>query len=151
MGVSCTPHEVLLSVCEDGAVLDLDPQRLKPPANLDAGKGLWEFMDEVDRLLKAFRPDRVALLLPEKWGYKATHHQLMPRIVLETLLRLAAERAAIPTDLLSRPTVRAQLGLPKEKGLRNHVEKVFPQPVGCYWNKGRGEAALAAKTVQEMN
>lgn len=150
LGISCTPNEVLLSMCVDGELVDDEPQKLAPPANLEAGPALWESIDEVARALKALGPDRVGLLLPEA-NYKATHGKLAPRIVLETLVRLAAAKLGIPTQLLSRPTVRSALGLPRKKGLFHHVDAVFDEPVGQYWTSGRGEAALAAKTLEETH
>lgn len=134
-------------MCVDGALVDCQPQKLEPPANLEADLALWEFIDEVGRALKALRPDRVGLLLPEA-TYKSTHGKFSPRIVLETLVRLAASRLEIPTQLLPRPTVRSALRLPRKKGLTHHVAAVFDEPVGQYWTAGRGEAALAAKTLE---
>ena len=40
---------------------------------------------------------------------------------METLFRLAAVRAEIPIELMSRPTVRSKLGLPQKGDLASHT------------------------------
>ena len=90
--------------------------------------------------------DPVVVLLPPEQSprFKFTYAQLAPRVALETVIRLACVRAKIPVDVIPRPTVRSQLGLPLSGELASHVSVRISEGSGPYWSAGRNIAALAA-------
>jgi len=116
------------------------------PANLsEASAELEATLDEIGRALTQLRPDSIVLLLPEQSPqHKHAYSQIAPRVTMETLLRLAAVRAAVPIELMSRPTLRSRLELPAKGDLASHTALRITEPVGPYWNAGRNVAALAA-------
>ena len=144
LGINCTPHEAYFAVSEDGSILGRMPERLRPPAGLEVGERLVEFIGDVRNVLGQIQPDRVAMLLPEIRERGDTHQKHMPRIVLETLVRVAAAQEGIDLDLVQRPTLRAKLGLPAARSLDTHLGSSGVVPEGHYWNDGRGLAALVA-------
>ena len=146
-GVTCSTGTALLSVVEDGKVVDEPVQRVDVASLLEASAELESTLDELGRAFAQIKPDLVVLLLPEQ--YKGTYHEIAPRAALETLVRLASVRAGIPIDVLPRATVRARLALPKKGKLALHVSERFAVPVGKYWSAGRDVAALAALAGEE--
>lgn len=148
LGINCTSNEAYVALLEDGVVLDGYPERLRLPGGVEGGEGLLEFIDEVRRTLAQARPDHVVLLLPEGRQRGATYQRIAPRVVLETLVRLAAAQENVPTDLLARATVRARLGLPRSGSLDDQLSHAGT-PTGHYWNNGRGLAALAGFAALE--
>lgn len=141
--MNCDPRRALLAVAEDGGILDGYPEKLEPSAGLDDGERLVAFIDDGRRAFSAIAPERVALLLPEASGRGSTHARLSPRVVIETLVRVAAANQGIPLQLMSRPTLRSALNLPKSGTLEDHLDAVG-DPIGTFWSTGRGLAALAA-------
>jgi hypothetical protein len=89
--------------------------------------------------------EKVLLLRPESGRMtKRTHSEYVPRIALETLVRLAAAETGRPIELLARPTLRSRLKLPNEGKLVTHASLRIPQKVGINWSEERQLAALAA-------
>lgn len=144
LGVNCTPHGAYLAVAEEGVILPGHPDQLKPPAGLEVGGRLLEFISDIRNVLAQIKPDRVGLLLAEPKERGGTHQQHMPRLTIETLVRVAAAQEGLPVDLVQRATVRSKLGLSKTKSLDTHLPASGVKAVGKYWNQGRGLAALAA-------
>lgn len=141
LGVNCGSGDVYFAVADDGAILAGMTERLQPPAGLEAGNGLLEFVDSVIRVLRETKPDLVTILLPDQW--RAVYQQHLPRATLETLVRFSAAQEGVPVQVLARPTLRARLDLPRKGRLDEHIGAAGP-PVGKYWTTGRGVAALAA-------
>jgi hypothetical protein len=145
LGVTCSTGTALLSVVEDGEVVDATVQRVQVASLLEASAELESMLDEIGRALAQTKPDLVVLLLPEQSPrHKRTYQEIAPRAALETLVRLASVRAGIPIDVLPRATVRARLSLPRTGELSSHVSEKISAPVGKYWSAGRDVAALAA-------
>jgi hypothetical protein len=133
------------------------PDRLTPPAGIEAGGDLWAFMDQVTGALATIKPRLVVLLLPEEQGRSGddgrqrrsvpgqTHRSLTPRIAMETVVRLAAAREGVACDVLARATVKSRLHLGAAGNLEKALDSGDPKPSGKYWTTGRGLAALAAR------
>jgi hypothetical protein len=143
LGVTCSSTEILCAVTEDGVVLDDTVERIEVASLYEASEELEATLAEIGRALATVKPDLVTILLPES-TYKATHREIAPRVALETLVRLAAVRAAVPVETLSRPTVRSRLSLSTKGKLAAHVSERIPSPAGKHWSAGRNVAALAA-------
>ncbi len=111
----------------------------------DSGEQLVNVLGELRRVLSELQPDQVVLLNPEQSPRaKRTHSAFVPRVTLETLVRLAAEQADHPLEMLSRPTLRSRLDLPQKGNLASHVPSVLPRKIGKNWSEERQLAALAA-------
>ena len=144
LGVNCNTSEAHLAVLDDGAVVDGLTERLKPASGVEIGDRLLEFKADVRRALAEIRPAQVLILMPERRQPSASYQGLMPRIVIETLVRVAAAEEQVPLDLVTRERVRAALKIKKGK-LDDHVD-LAGDPIGKYWKAGRALAALAALT-----
>jgi hypothetical protein len=142
LGMNCAPRVAYLAVIEDGSLDPDAPERLQAPAGLETGDGLLECIREVKRVLGQARAEQVALLLPEANAAPSSE-----RTELETLIRVAAAEEGTRVDLLSRPTVRSRLGLPRSGSLDTHIQLGAGPESGHYWRKGRALAVMAAKAV----
>lgn len=144
LGVNCSGTYVFVALAIDGILVDVrSSSRLSWPAGSGDAERLQEMLDDLKTMLSELGPETVELLLPEGKGPSSSHRQLTPRISLETLLRLACVQLGIDVELLSRPTLRSRLGLPKKGTLSDHVEAAL-DPVGPYWTTGRSLASAAA-------
>jgi hypothetical protein len=145
LGVTCSTQCALLAGVEGGQIVETPVNRIEVGAIHEASDDLESTLEEIGRALAQIRPSLVVLLLPEpSKHFKSTHSQLAPRITLETLVRLAAVRAQISVDVMTRKTVRSRLKLDFSGDLASHVAERFPTPVAPYWKAGRDVAALAA-------
>jgi hypothetical protein len=145
VGFSCTPRQAYVALVNDGVIEESGVERLEVAAQHEASEELLKTRDDVRRLIGELEAKRIVLLQPEEHQpRKPGYQELLPRIALETVIRLAGVEDGVAVELLPRPTVRARLGLPKSGSLDSHVEKVVEEPVGRYWNEGRNLAALAA-------
>jgi hypothetical protein len=144
IGITCGPRAAYMTLAIDGAIASTPVERVDVAAQYEASQELISTLEEIKRAFGQLAPDVVILLMPEMSRYKKTYLELAPRIALETLVRIAAVQEAIEVDVLSRPTVRARLGIPKAGDLGSHVGAVIPEPVGRYWTLGRDVAGLAA-------
>lgn len=149
LGLHCTSQYAFLALVESGRVQDGLTERLAMSQQHEADQRLWATLDDFSRCLDEADPAAMGLLLPETTS-RQTHEQATPRIVLETLARLAAAQRGVPLERLHRRTVRSRLGLPSSGPLKEHVATVFPEPCGRHWAEGRGLAALAAKAAGEV-
>jgi hypothetical protein len=144
LGIACTPRYAYLAVAADGELEEADPERIEVAAQHEASAELLSMRDDARRALRQLDVQGVGLLMPEERPRKKPgYHDLMPRIALETMVRIAAVEEEIPIELLSRPTVRSRLGLPKSGPLKERADEAH-KPVGRYWGEGRNLAALAA-------
>jgi hypothetical protein len=148
VGVNCSAQYAFVAIAKDGVIVEREPERLELPAT-ELSERLAVFVDDTARELQAVCPDRVSVLRHEHLrGMPVQHSSLESRVVLETLVRLAAVKAGIPVELTHRQTVRARLGF---KGkLEEQLDTVLPQTVGQYWRAGRGLAAMAALALQKQ-
>lgn len=145
LGVSCSTSVAFLSLVNEGEITDAHVQRIEVGSLLEASEELEATLGELHRAFVQLRPELVVVLLPEQSpSNKRTYAEIAPRVALETLVRLAAVRTGVPVDLLSRPTVRARLQLPRKGDLASYTSEVISTPVGKYWAAGRNVAALAA-------
>lgn len=142
LGMNCAPKVAYLAVIEDGTVDADAPERLQAPAGLETGEGLLECIREAKRILGQARAEQIALLLPE-----ATAAPSPERTELETLIRVAAAEEGTQVNLVSRPTVRSRLGLPRSGSLDAHIAAGAGMESGHYWKKGRALAVMAARTA----
>lgn len=140
MGISCKGDKAYVAICEGRRVIGGFTDRLSMPAPLEAGDRLLSFIEDVKNELERVRPTRIVILLPESNEPGAPHSRHMPRIMTETLIRVAAAEGGVPVSLLSRATVRSRLGL--RGSLSEHLDCIEAE--GRYWTTGRGLAALAA-------
>jgi hypothetical protein len=143
MGVTCEAGQINVAAVTDGEVVDGIVERIPAPAGLEEHDRLWAVHSDLVRAINEIKPEKIVILCPES-RYTASHKALTPRIALETVVRLAGAKENVPVELLSRPTVRSRLGLPKTGGLDTHLSEAIATPVGRYWNAGRGLAAMAA-------
>ena len=142
MGINCKGDRAYEAVCEGRVVLDGFTERLTMPAALEAGERLLSFIEDVKNELGRVRPTKIVILLPETQERGTTHQRHMPRIMTETLIRVAAEQDGVPVELTHRATVRSRLGLGQRGSLDTHLGCLERR--GNYWTTGRGLAALAA-------
>ena len=143
MGVTCEAGRINVAAVADGEVLEDVVERIPAPTGLEEHDRLWAVHDDVIRAIKEIKPEKIVILCAES-RYTASHKAFTPRIALETVVRLAGAKEDVPVELLSRPTVRSRLDLPKKGGLDAHLNQAIPKPVGRYWTAGRGLAAMAA-------
>jgi len=150
VGVHCTPQHAFIAVATDGLIVDREPERLELPA-LEQSERLAIFVDDTARNLQVISPDRVSVLQHEHMkGMPVKIAPLESRVVLETLVRLAAVKAGIPVELTHRRTVRSRLGCGFGGKLEDQIDRVLPSAVGQYWRAGRGLAAMAALALQKV-
>ena len=149
MGATCGNSELFVAVVEAGVVLTGFPETIEYPSGLECERQLSAVFDDVARVVDEVAPARIALLKPEA-SYRATHGQFVPRIALETLLRLVASQKGVLLELVSRPAVRSTFHLPKSGRLDSHVDRVIGTPVGSHWRAGRGLAALVALGARDV-
>jgi hypothetical protein len=143
LGVWCTSSAVLFALA-DGGLVSAQPDRTDPIALLDDGEALEGMLESLRRVIVGTDVSRVRLLLGES-GYPVRLQQAAPRITHETLVRLAAYRAGVPIEMLSRSDARARLGLPQAGDFEELLtDDVVGPPVGRFWSKGRKLAAAAA-------
>lgn len=143
LGVNCKKDDVLLAVARDGELFDGCTPNLKAPALLEETEGLQAMLDDITRVIAEVKPDVVRVLMPEP-TYEDSYGRIAPRATLETLVRLAAQRAGVPVEMLNRNSARARLGMPKSGKFEGHIPTAVGEPVGKYWNAGRNLAAAAA-------
>jgi hypothetical protein len=144
LGVTCSSKAALLAVVDGGDVINAPVYRIEVAALLEASAELEATLEEIGRALSQIKPDLIVLLLPEQSPrFKHTYSQIAPRVTLETLFRLAAVRAEIAIEVMSRATVRSKLELPRKGDLASHTAARVKAAVGPYWNTGRNVAALA--------
>jgi hypothetical protein len=147
LGVHCTPKCAFLAMLE-GTALRPVPERLEWPAGEESER-LAELFQDARSLVGEQAIERLAILLPERGGsFQQGYFAVAPRVAMETVLRLSATLAGVEVVMLQRPTVRTALGCGKQGGLEKHLGRVIPNPVGKYWNQGRGLAAMAAVAAE---
>jgi hypothetical protein len=101
-------------------------------------------------VIKEVKANTVVLLKPEGGPVpKKPHGAFVPRIALETLVRLAAVETETEIEVLPRPTLRTRLELPAKGRLAEHVPSRIPSKVGKNWGEERQLAALAALAADE--
>ena len=143
--MTCSTKAAHLALAEGGIIIDAAPLRLDVATQYESTKELEATLAEATRALASLRPDRVSVLQPEhNPRFKRTYGEWMPRVALETVIRLACLERKIPVELVPRPTVRARLGLDRAGDLASQVPAVVAEPIGKYWSAGRDIAALAA-------
>lgn len=123
---------------QDGTV------RIDGVADLSRAADIGATRDLVRHRLQELRPTAVVVLSAE-----ATAKPSRDRTVIETLILLGSLDADIPAVCISRPTVRATLGLPRKGALADSVKQRIPVAHGAYW-ANRGLAALAAIAFLEV-
>lgn len=151
LGAACTPTAAFLALAVDG-VIQPGPDRLEWPAREESER-LGVLLNDMRGLLVEQRVDQVALLLPERAGQsgsglRSSYYQVAPRVMIETIIRLAAVMNQLPVAMLDRRSVRSRLDCGVTGKLESYVERVIPAAPGRYWRAGRGLAALAALAME---
>lgn len=150
LGVNCSTHCAFFAVAIDGELGDGHVEYIDAPTLAESSQELASILDELGRVIKEVEADKVVLLKPEGGRTpKKTHAAFVPRIALETLVRLAAVQTQTEIEVLPRPTVRSRLKLPAKGKLAEHVPLRIPAKVGKNWSKERQLAALAALAGDE--
>lgn len=145
VGFSCTPRQAYVALAANGSIEKSSIERLDVAAQHEASEELLATRDDVRRIVRELSVNKFVLLMPEEQPRrKPSYQELLPRIALETVIRIAAVEDDVAVELMPRPTVRARLGLPRSGSLNSHVDAAIESPVGRYWNEGRCLAALAA-------
>lgn len=146
LGVNCSSDSAYLALVEDGQVIDVGVvEKVDARMIADSGEQLVVVLGELRRIIAQIRPDAIVLLNPEQSPRaKRTHSAHVPRITLETLVRLAAHQAACPLEILPRPTLRSRLGIPIKGSLAAHAAEFLPSKSGKNWSEERQLAAVAA-------
>jgi hypothetical protein len=145
LGVSCKADVILIALAEDGILVEIAPEhkRLQAPDLLEETEQLRALQDAVGRVLADTGADLVRLLLPEP-TYKGSYMALATRAALETVVRLAGEKANVTVEVLRRNTARARVGMPQRGKFEPLIASVIPTGAGRYWAEGRRLAAIAA-------
>ena len=145
LGVNCSTDCAYLAVDDDGRLRGDVVELVPAPALGESSDQLLAVLAELERVLAEVAADKVVLLKPESGRLtKRTHSEHVPRIALETLVRLAAAETGRSIELLARPTLRSRLELPSEGKLVEHVGSRIPEKIGSNWSEERQLAALAA-------
>jgi hypothetical protein len=148
LGINCTGTCAYLALGENSTIQP-EPDRLQLPAG-EESESLVRLFQDAQALLREQAVDQVAILLPERGGsFQPGYFVLAPRVAIETVIRLAAVTVGSPVTMLPRATVRAVLGCGRKGSLEKYLDTVIPQPVGKYWNAGRGLAAMAALAAEK--
>jgi hypothetical protein len=145
LGVNCSTDCAYLAVGVDGELRADAVELLPAPALGESSEHLIAVLDELKRVYAEVEAEKIVLLKPEggRMG-KRTHSEHVPRIALETLVRLAAVETGRQIELLPRPTLRSRLKLPNDGKLVTHVSVRIPEKIGSNWSEERQLAALAA-------
>jgi hypothetical protein len=145
LGVNCSTHCAYLAVAVDRELSEGHVEYIDAPTLAESSEELASVLDEVSRVIGEVDADKVVLLKPEGGPMpKRTHGAFVPRIALETLVRLAAVQTQTEIEVLARPTVRTRLNLPTKGKLAEHVSSRVHAKVGKNWSEERQLAALAA-------
>lgn len=145
LGVNCSSDAAYLALVEKGQVVDAGVERVEARMIAVSGDQLAAVLGELRRIIAQVRPDAIVLLNPEQSPQaKRTHSVHVPRIALETLVRLAAHQAACPLEILARPTLRSRLSIPMKGNLAAHAAELLPAKSGKNWSEERQLAAIAA-------
>jgi hypothetical protein len=140
--VNCNTHCAFFAVAVDGELSDGHVEYIEAPNLAESSEELKSVLDELSRVINEVSADKVVLLKPEGGRTpKGTHAAFVPRIALETLVRLAAVETGTEIEVLARPTVRSRLELPTKGKLAEHVPLRIPAKVGKHWSKERQLAA----------
>lgn len=150
MGVNPSANGMWLACAHDGEVVPSSLFRLELPSGMESGQQLMALLDECERALRDLSPDQVVLLDPEPTA-RITFSQARARVTGETLLALAAAKADLPYERLSRPQLRSRLALPRSGKLPALVKERVPQPLAPHWTGKRDLAALAALAARECS
>jgi hypothetical protein len=150
LGANCSTHCAFFAVAVDGELSDGHVEYIDAPNLAESSEELKSVLDELSRVIKEVKADKIVLLKPEGGPIpKKTHAAFVPRIALETLVRLAAIETETEIEVLPRPTVRTRLELPAKGKLAEHVQLRIPGKVGKNWGEERQLAALAALAADE--
>jgi hypothetical protein len=150
LGVNCSTHGAFLAVVVDGELSAGHVEYIDAPNLAESSEELKSVLDELIRVIREVKADKVVLLKPEGGPIpKKTHAAFVPRIALETLVRLAAVETETKIEVLPRPTLRTRLELPAKGKLAEHVPLRVPSKVGKNWGEERQLAALAALAADE--
>lgn len=150
LGVNCSTHCAFLAVAVDGELGDRHVEYIEAPTLADSSEELASVLEEIGRVINEVEADKVVLLKPEGGPTpKKSHAAFVPRIALETIVRLAAVQTQTDIEVLPRPTLRSRLNLPPKGKLVEHVPLRIPGKIGKNWSEERQLAALAALAGEE--
>jgi hypothetical protein len=145
LGVNCSSGCAYVAVAVDGEIRDVGVEQIDAGAIGESESDLVRALADVVRVIAEVEADAIALLKPESGPKsKRTHAAFVPRIALETVVRLAAAQTGTQIEVLSRPTVRGRLKLQSKGKLVEHVPSRIGTKVGKNWSDERQLAALAA-------
>src|SRR4051812_4322491 len=103
LGISCTPRYAFLAVSDNGALEESDPERIAVANQHEISAELLSTRDDACRAIRQLKVQRIGLLLPEERPRKKpSYSELMPRIALETVIRVAAVEEDVPIELMHR-------------------------------------------------
>lgn len=143
--MNCSSDSAFLAIVEGGQLIDAGIEKVDARMIADSGEQLVAVLGELRRIIAQVRPDTMVLLNPEQSPRaKRTHSAHVPRIALETLVRLAAAQADCPLEVLARPTLRKRLDIPMKGSLAEHAAGLLPGKSGKNWSGERQLAAIAA-------
>ena len=139
LGVRPTADIAWLAIVEGREALPL-PDRFQlnnepRPASLLSG------LDEAGLLLQRHNIDGVAVVDAHSNKKPKSYKVARRRLILESLLELAAARADVEYHVLSPQAIQSALDLPTRR-IQDHVDSVI-EGAGARWSQ-RGPAALAA-------
>lgn len=143
LGVNCTSGYTNLAIAADGRLIDVKPERYELPSGESSAR-LNGFFEETGRILAELKPTKLIMLeAGNNPRAKPAMATIEARVTMETLVRLAAVRAGVDVEMLSRKACRSRLGIEPKGDLGDHADEVT-EPQGHHWNQGRSLAALAA-------
>lgn len=142
LGVNPSANGMWLVCADDGKVVSTAPYCLSLPSGMESGQKLMGLLDECERVIRDLAPHRILVLDPES-NARLTFLQSRARVTAETLLALAAAKADLPFERVSRAGVRSHFGLPRAGSLSTLVPETIER-LDPHWKGKRDLAALAA-------
>lgn len=145
LGVNGASDTLWLACADEDGLVGIPTFQVRLPKALESGEALIAARDEIRRVLREVKVDRVVLLSAGSDGrHKLGYHAVVSRITMEAAVAFAAAEESIDFVRVSRPTAKAWLGLPAAGGIESHVDVIITDPQTPHWRKKRDLAAMAA-------
>lgn len=144
LGIHVSGDTAYLSIVHDGEVQEVKPYTMLLSEGLDSGQQLTAFVIEFQKVLSMHSVETINILEPEA-NTNATYKSHLPRITIETLIRVASAESGIGCHKITRQRVRSVLKLPRSGSVSAHLKALVPAK-GPHWNGKRDLATAAALT-----
>lgn len=142
LGINVAAGVAYCAIVTDGEVLECEPYKFEAAAASSTSEGLASLVDDVERLIGERHIGRIVIVATEN-NYSDTYAALTGRIGIETAFLIAGARQGVGAHRISRPQIRAKMGLPTRGALSTHCVQVLSDR-GRFWGNKRDVAALGA-------